>query len=166
MRRALVLLAAGAAAIGLLAGAFYGFLVLMRDQGPFWHEAWRVLFGVPLSLERVLMGAAVVLAAAALLLTPIALAERRSERAFAERADDMRRGRPEDVVTPYRGVEGEGLAFDGPSGRTLLLKGENGVGAPRVVHLPAPPSATAEPAAAPPPTGRPLGVHTDGPPNP
>ena len=138
MRRALLLLAAMGAGIALLAGAFYAFLKLMRDQGPFWHEAWRVLFGVPLSLERVLMGAAVVLAAAALLLTPLASVERRSERAFLARAEALRRERPDDAVTPYAGAEGEGLSFDGPLGRVLLLRGENGVGEPREVILAAP----------------------------
>ncbi|HWH08128.1 MAG TPA: hypothetical protein VNX21_02945, partial [Candidatus Thermoplasmatota archaeon] len=138
MRRALALVAGGLGVLVLLSAAFYGVLRLMRGQGPFWAEAWRVLFGVPLSLERVLMAAAVVLAIAALLLAPLSLAERRSERAFAARAEELRRERPEDAVTPYAGAEGEGLAFDGPAGRLLLLRGERGLGEPRVVDLPAP----------------------------
>lgn len=142
MRKAWLLLAAGLAGLAALAGAFYGLLRLLRDAGGFWAEAWRVLFGVPPSLERWLMGAAVVLAAGALLLAPLSLAERRSRQAFEQRADELRHERPHDAVTPYAGVEGEGLAFDGPQGRVLLLAGDRGVGAPRVVDLGgAPPTA-------------------------
>ena len=133
MRKALALLAAGLVGLAGLAAGFYVLLRLLRDQGGFWAEAWRVLFGVPPSLERWLMAAAVVLAAGALLVTPLTLVERRSERAFEERADDLRRERPYDAVTPYAGVEGEGLAFDGPQGRVLLLRGDRGVGEPRLV---------------------------------
>lgn len=141
MRRGALLLALGLAALGVLAAAYYGLLRVMRDQGGFWYEAWRLMFGVPLSLERVLMAAAVLLAAGALLVTPVAFVERHSARAFDAQADALRRERPDDAVTPYAGVEGEGLSFDGPQGRLLLLRGEQGVGAPRVLDAAPPPPA-------------------------
>lgn len=133
-RAALTLLALGIGGVAALGAAFYGLLRLLRHNGGFWGEAWRVLFGVPPSLERWLMAAAVLLAVAALCLTPLALLERRSRKAFDAKAAELRAARPEDVVVPYEGAEGEGLAFDGPQGRLVLLRGRNGVGDPEVVQ--------------------------------
>lgn len=137
MRKAAALLAGGAALLVALAYGFFALLRAMKDQGGFWYEAWRVLFGVPPSLERWLMAAAVVLAAATLFLAPLARAETRSERAFEREVAKVAAERPDDAMTPYAGVEGEGWSFDGPEGRILVLRAPQGVGAPIIVALPA-----------------------------
>lgn len=71
---------------------------------------------------------------------PFAVAEWRAERRFVRLEREMRAARPADAVTEYRGPEGRGYLFDGPTGRTLLLEPTAGVGEPRVVELPAVPT--------------------------
>jgi hypothetical protein len=93
---------------------------------------------------RTLSGASVALVVVAALLTPLALPETRALRAFARREGELRQERPLDAVLPYAGAEGEGVAFDGPAGRLLLLRPPQGIGPPREV-------AVAAPAAEPPP---------------
>lgn len=137
MRKAAALLAGMAALLVALGYGVFAFLRAMKDQGGFWSEVWRVLFGVPPSVERWLMAATVVLAVATLFLAPLARTETRSERAFEREVAKVAVERPEDAMTPYAGVEGEGWSFDGPAGRVLVLRAPQGVGEPVVVTLPA-----------------------------
>lgn len=134
MRKALVLLAACAA---LAAAVFYGLratLDAMRPRGGVWNEAWRVLYGAPATTQRTLIALSVLLILLAFAVTPLALVERRSRRAYERKVEEMKAQRPLDVVMAYVGPEGEGVAFDGAEGRVLVLQGAQGVGAPVVVR--------------------------------
>lgn len=125
-----------AALVGLVVAAGYLALDAAKGSGGVAAEAWRILATEPMSLARALDIVAVALVAAPLFLAPIALAETRSLRRYARREEELRRQRPDDVVTPYVGDEGEGVAFDGPAGRLLLLRPERGLGLPREILLP------------------------------
>lgn len=133
MRKGLLLVAGGLVVLAALGFAFYGLLAALKAQGGFWHEAWRVFFGTPPTLYRSLMGFGVVAVALCLLLSPLALAETRSLRAFARLEEEFRRAHPDAVMLPYSGEEGEGVVFDGPDGRTILLRPLHGIGQPRLV---------------------------------
>jgi len=126
----LVVLVLGIGGLGYLA------LYATKGLGGMPAEAWRILVAQPLSLPRVFDILAICIVVATLFLVPIALLETRALRAFARSEAQLRLERPEDVVSPYDGVEGDGVAFDGAMGRTLLLKPERGIGAPRVIAFP------------------------------
>lgn len=119
-------------------------------------EGWRLMFAPPYNLTRVFSGLILALLLVATLLAPVSWLETRALKAFARREEEWRRERPEDVVTPYDGAEGVGVAFDGPMGRRLLLHPAAGLGAPREIVIP-PPPIVEEPSAAlderPSPTG-------------
>lgn len=138
--RPLLILALLVALPFALAGLGYLALRAFRDDSAFVAEAWRILVTFPLNLYKVLVISTLALLLAAGALTPLAWWETRSARAFARAEEELRRERPLDVVTPYAGAEGDGVAFDGLDGRVLLLRPEAGVGAPRVVRFPAPPA--------------------------
>lgn len=146
-RRALTLLALSAVAVALLAASVWGALALLDGLGGFWYASWRVLFGAPLSLQRVLMGLAVLTVFVGLALTPLAWLERRADRAFALEEETLRRAHPDAPVEAYEGDEGVGVAFDLPEARVLLLRPAARVGAPRLVRQ-------ARPDAMPPPDER------------
>lgn len=90
--------------------------------------AWAIGRGV--HLARLLVWVGIGAAVLATLLGGVAVAERRAQARFAREAEALRAARPDDVVTPYVGPEGEGLRFEGPGGGGLLLRPEGGVGAP------------------------------------
>lgn len=144
MRRGWLLLAGAALAIGLVGYGGYGLLYWLRDEGGVWAYAWHLLFGTPANLYRSLMGLAGLAILVALLLTPLALAETRSLRAFARMEEEMRQAMPDAAFVPYSGVEGVGVAFDGPEGRILLLRPTVGIGVPQVVRIPPPSAGDAE----------------------
>lgn len=139
MKKAL-LLVGGILALAL--GLAYGIVAFLRaasDWGGFFTDAARVLDTVPASPWRTLIMLAALLPLVAFALTPLVLLERRSRRAYEREAARLRAERPDDAVTPYAGVEGEGLSFDGPTGRVLLLQGDRGVGEPTRLHVDAHP---------------------------
>ena len=139
MRKGWVLVAGYVALVAALAYAFRAALGALKSRGGIWSEAWRVLYGAPPTSQRTLIALSALLILTALLLTPIALAERRSQRAFDRKVEEVRAERPLDVATPYSGPEGEGVAFDREGGRILVLRGTQGVGAPVVVSAPTAP---------------------------
>lgn len=147
----LALLGILAMLVALSLGLLYAILSVTRTWSATLAEAWRLLFTEPYSLARILAGLTIALILVAGLLTPIALLETQSVKRFARREEELRRDRPDDVVTPYEGEEGTGVAFDGPLGRLLLLRPVAGIGRPREVAVPSPPPpAEAPPEAAPP----------------
>lgn len=84
-----------------------------------------------------------------LLAFPLAIVDGVSSARFRRAERELREARPADAVHPYEGPEGRGLIFDGPDGRALLLRAPGGLGAPRLLALPAaePVAVSAEPAA-------------------
>lgn len=126
----IVVLVVGVGALGYFA------LWASKGLGGMPAEGWRILVTQPVSLARVFDILAICIVVATLFVVPVALMETRALRAFARLEAQLRADRPGDAVTPYVGEEGEGVAFDGPAGRTLLLRPERGVGAPRVLAFP------------------------------
>lgn len=127
------------AALALVVGAVgYGLLWLLKGLGGVFDYGWTLLVRLPPSFAKTMTTIVIVLVLAAGLATPLAWWETRSARRYAQLEEQLRRERPDDVVAPYSGHEGEGVAFDGPAGRLLLLKPAHGVGEPRVVAVPAP----------------------------
>jgi hypothetical protein len=140
---ALVVLLLAALTLALYAG-LDRLAFALRARGGFWGDVWRVAFGPPVAWARVLLILAGAFVALALLLAPIAWAETRAAQRYARREEELRRERPDATVTPYDGPEGEGVAFDGPDGRLLLLRPDRGLGFPREVALPATPASPPE----------------------
>lgn len=113
-----------AAVLAVLAGASVAAFYLGPKVG---------LLALPLSATKVFAIAGILFIAAALALAVLeGLAGRRFK--LAER--ELRAVRPEDAVAPYEGPEGDGLLFEGPDGRLLLLRPRSGLGAPQRVELP------------------------------
>lgn len=135
MRKGLALLALAVAGVIGLGYGLYALVGALQQRGGYLQEAVGSLYRMPESPGRNLMILAAFFVVLAFLLTPLVLAERASERAYEREAARLRAQRPDDAVTPYAGVEGEGLSFAGPEGRILLLRGERGVGGPTVLKL-------------------------------
>lgn len=133
--------------VALAFALLYGVVWALKGQGGFWAEAWRLLFTPPYSPARLSSGLAIALLLVAGLFTPLAWAETRAVRRFARREAELRQQRPLDAVTPYEGDDGEGVAFDGPDGRLLLLRPPQGLGAPVEVVVAAPTPTAAPPEA-------------------
>lgn len=74
-----------------------------------------------------LVGALAVLAA-----VPLALLEARANRMFRDEEQRLRAERPFDTVAAYDGPDGDGLAFDGPLDRVVLVRARGGMSAPLV----------------------------------
>lgn len=132
-----------AGVVTILGATGFGILYLLRDVAIF-AEAYRLLVALPPSFAKTMSILTVLLILAGGVITPIALYETRAQRAFAKLEANMRRNHPEAAFSDYEGVEGRGVALDGPAGRILVLHGEGGVGEPRVVlpNAPAPPAST------------------------
>lgn len=127
------------AALALVVGAAgYGALWALKDLGGVFDYGWTLLVRLPPSFAKTMTAIVIVLVLGAGLASSLTLWETRSARRYARLEEQLRRERPDDAVTPYSGAEGEGVAFDGPAGRLLLLKPAQGVGAPRTVEVPAP----------------------------
>lgn len=134
------------ALVATIGGLGYLILWASKSLGGLPAEAWRILVTQPFSLARLFAILALCLFIATVFVVPISLLETRSLRAYARLEAELRAQRPEDAVTPYHGAEGDGVAFDGPLGRALLLRAERGIGEPRLVTYP--PVTEAPPASA------------------